>query len=446
MYATTIGHTFLKAYNSKFGTEYTGRSFFEEVFIPLFFDHPKYMMTAGNSPLENSFEKVPKRSGGDDMIKGKKPFETSERRQERISKMIHKIETEKADASIAIGYGVVDSTAATTGQITNMLLPDSKEDIYLSWIGAGLGIGVIGGLTILFNHEQLLLDIFEGWHYYRQYLEKNPLLKGNQINTWNGRWISHHYDWEYDMDDPLVGFNPLEPMSDGLFYLQTVSWVDVVMGIARKNLMPNLVGYLYSIGQTNTTVGFIPFKLLDIIRPNQLYTKIFGKTAWTQNRKRVAKLYGTAMGLRVACQAGCIGIPAMEPKGLRAFLPEGKGVKKISYKGDEEQKITFNTYLIWILAMLNKEELWELSCEFAQLLLKYEAEAEKARRDRVNNVENLFGAKNPKQFIEYLTTIVEDEKEVEAYRNMGRIVHLMPGDNIPYLNTLIRVQYALLNK
>lgn len=115
-----------------------------------------------------------------------------------------------------------------------MLLPDSKEDIYLSWIGAGLGIGVIGGLTILFNHEQLLLDIFEGWHYYRQYLEKNPLLKGNQINTWNGRWISHHYDWEYDMDDPLVGFNPLEPMSDGLFYLQTVSWVDVVMGIARK--------------------------------------------------------------------------------------------------------------------------------------------------------------------------------------------------------------------
>ena len=136
----------------------------------------------------------------------------------------------------------------------------------------------------------------------------------------------------------------------------------------------------------------------------------------------------------------------MEPKGLRAFLPEGKGVKKISYKGDEEQKITFNTYLIWILAMLNKEELWELSCEFAQLLLKYEAEAEKARRDRVNNVENLFGAKNPKQFIEYLTTIVEDEKEVEAYRNMGRIVHMMPGDNLPYLNTLIRFQYALLNK
>lgn len=440
MYATTIGRTFLGAYNSKFKTTHTGRSFFEEVFIPLFFDHPKYMMTAGNSPLEN-----PKLSWND-MLKGKKPFETTERRQERITKMIHKIETEKADASIAIGYGVADNSAATTGQITNIILPDRKEDIYLSWIGAGLGIGVIGGLTLLFNDEQLLLDIFEGWHYYRQYLEKNPLLKGNQINTWNGRWLSHRYDEEYDIDDPMAEFNPMVPMSDGLFNLQTVSWVDVVMGIARKNPIPHLVGYLYSIGQTNTTIGFIPFKLQDLIYPNQLYARIFGESAWTQNKKKIEKLYGTAIGLRVACQAGCIGIPALEPKGFKAFLPMKKGTKKISYKGDEEQKITFNTYLIWILAMLNKEELWNLSSEFAQLLLKYEAEAGKGRTNRANNVQKLFGAKTAGQFIEHLTTIVEDEKEMEAYRNMGKIVHMMPSDNISYLNTLIRFQYALLNK
>jgi len=83
------------------------------------------------------------------------------------------------------------------------------------------------------------------------------------------------------------------------------------------------------------------------------------------------------MGLRAACQAGCIGIPAMEPKGLRAFLPIEKGTKKISYKGDEEQEITFNTYLIWILAMLNNEKLWDMSREFAELLLNYEAGPQK---------------------------------------------------------------------
>ena len=42
------------------------------------------MMTAGNSPLEN-----PKLSW-EDMIKGKKPFETPEQRKERICKMIKK--------------------------------------------------------------------------------------------------------------------------------------------------------------------------------------------------------------------------------------------------------------------------------------------------------------------------------------------------------------------
>lgn len=440
MYATTIGRTFLQAYNRKFGAEHTARSFFEEVYVPLFFDHRKYMMTAGNSPLEN-----PKLSW-DDMIKGKKPFETSERRQERITKMIQKIENEKADASIAIGYGVVDSTAATTGQITNMALPDSKEDIYLSWIGAGLGIGVIGGLTILFNHEQILLDIYEGWYYYRKYLTDFLTLKGNQINTWNGHWISHRYDREYDADDPMNEFSPMEARSDGLINLRTISWVEVVTRIALKNPVPNLVGYIYNIGQSNTTIGFIPFKLQDILYPMQLYAKIFGEAEWTQNCRKIEQLYGTAIGLRAACQAGCIGIPAMEPKGLRAFFPTEKGMKKISYKGDAEQKITFNTYLIWILAMLNKEDLWNLSCEFAKLLLKYEAEAGKARTDRVNNVEKLLGAKKPVQFLEHLITIVEEEKEVEAYQNMWKIIYMMPADNLPYFNTLIRFQYTILNK
>lgn len=441
MYATTIGRTFLKAYNDKFQKNYTARTFFEDVFVPLFFDHPKYMMTAGNSPLEN-----PKISW-DDMIKGKKPFETAERRKERIDKMINKIETERADASIAIGYGVADAAAATTGQITNIRFPDNKEDIYLSWIGAGLGVGVTGGLTILFNHEQLLLDIYQGWEIYRHYLEEYPMMKGNQINTWNGRWIAHRYKRDFDEADPTAGFNPSEPTSDGLLNLQTIAWVDVLLSIARRYPMNNLVGYLYNIGQTNTTVGFIPFKLQDILRPNQLYERIFGNPAFLRDASKVSKLYGTAIGLRAACRAGAIGIPAMEPKGLKAFFPDAKGTKKISYKKeDEEQRITYNTYLIWILAMLNNEKLWELSREFAELLLKYEAGAGKARKDRTNYVNQLLASTSAKQFLQNLIPVVEEEEKVEKYENMGKIVHSMPKDNFPYFNTLIRFQYALLNK
>ena len=56
------------------------------------------MMTAGNSPLEN-----PKLSW-EDMILGKKPFETTEQRRDRYDKLISKIDETEADASIARGY------------------------------------------------------------------------------------------------------------------------------------------------------------------------------------------------------------------------------------------------------------------------------------------------------------------------------------------------------
>ena len=441
MYTTTIGKIFLKAYNRKYQKEHTGKSFFIEEFVPLFFDHQKYMMTAGNSPLEN-----PKLSW-EDMIKGKKPFETPEQRQARIDKMIRKIESEEADASIAVGYGVSDNTAATTGQVTNIDFPDNKENIYLSWIGAGLGVGVSGGLTISFNHEQILLDIFDGWKYYRDYLERYPWMKGNQINTWNAHWITHRYDdYLYDVDNPTSGMNPVVSVEGEIVNLPTISWVPVVMGIARYFPIDNLVGYLYSIGQSNTTIGFMPFRLQDIISIEHLYSKVFGLPALNDNRRKIESLLGTAFGLRIACQAGTIGIPAMEPKGLKAYFSTGKGLKKIVYKDDNEQKIIINIYLIWILAMLNNEKLWDISCEFAKCLLHYEVGAGKARKDRINKVNQLLDSVTSKQFIQNLIPIINDEQNIKEYENIGRVVHEMPKDNFPYFNTLIRFQYALLNK
>lgn len=441
MYATNIGRTFLDAYNNKFGTHFTGRSFFEGEFIPLFFDHHKYMMTAGNSPLENpkiSWEK---------MLKGVEPFETDEQRRSRITKIIAKIENEKPDASIAIGYGASENTAATTGQITNIKLPINKEDAYLSWIGSALGIGVAGGMTILFNNAELLLDIFEGWEYYREYLEKDPRLKGNQINTWNGHWLAHRYSPIYDKEDPILGLDPREPYLQDLYNLKTISWINVLLGIAKMYSLQNLMGYIYSIGQSNTTIGFIPFDLQDIQRPDDLYRKFFGDDAWTKNRNNVHKLYGTAIGFNQACKMGSIGVEAMEPKGLRDYMPNNDKTKKISYsENDDEQKIKLETYKIWLLAMLNNEQLWNISIDFANLLLQYEKGAGKAKTDRSNNVKTLLGSVTTKQFLQNLISIMEQDKENNAkYETMAKEVHFLPRENFSYFITLIKLQYASLN-
>jgi hypothetical protein len=442
MYTTTIGKTFLKAYNDKFNKNHNAKSFFEDVFVPLFFDHPKYLMTAGRSPIEN-----PKISW-EDMIKGKKEFETPERRKERINKMIKKIENEPVEESIAQGYPVLSPTAPTTSQVSNIKTPSNKEDVYNSWIGAALGVGVKGGINILFDNDVLLLDIFEGWKHYREYLNKNNELKGNQINTWNGNWISHRYDgYEYDEDDPIFGMNPLQTNNKGLLEISTISWVKVLIRISEKLNSNMIIGYLYNIGQTNTTIGFIPFNVPELNRPNLFYKKIFGETALEKDRNAIESLYGTAFGFRSACELGSIGVNALEPKGLKAYLPGKKNVKKVSIKSDDnEQQITFNTYLIWILAMMNNEKLWDLSRDFAQKLLDYRAGAEKGRKNRDNDVNSLLESASNKQFLQNLIPIVEEAEKVDDYEELGKFVNTMPKDNFPYFNTLIRFQYALLNK
>ena len=208
-----------------------------------------------------------------------------------------------------------------------------------------------------------------------------------------------------------------------------------------------IVGYLYNIGRTNTTIGFIAFNIPELKRPNLFYERIFGKSALVKDRNAIESIYGTAFGFRSACQSGSIGINALEPKGLKAYLPSKKKIKNFSIKSnDNEQQITFYTYLIWIIAMMNNEKLWDLSREFAQKLLDYRAGAEKGRKNRDNDVNSLLESATNKQFLQNLIPIIEEAEKVDDYEELGKFVNTMPKDNFPYFNTLIRFQYALLNK
>lgn len=438
MITSNIGKIFLDAYNEEYGTNYDARGFFLEQFYPLFFDQNKYMMTAGNSPLEN-----PKLSW-DDMIKGKKPYETPEQRKSRFEKLIKKIDESEADASIARGYASLDVTATTSGQVTDMRLPDSQEEIYTSWIGDALGIGVQGGFSILFSKKEILLDIFKGWKLYRESLNKTSMLKGNQINTWNGQWLSHYYDDRvYDEKMPLAGYNPYNTNKDGLINIDTQTWTKILIGISRKYDNSQLLGYIYSIGQTNTTIGFVPFDLSQIRRPIHLYKKIFGM----HNSRNAEDLWGTALGFKTACTYGGIGIKAMEPKGLRDYVyPKGnKDPKQPKTPKNENEQINFNVYKIWILAMLNNDDLWEKSQELAELLNEASCNKDKSISTKPKNlVEAMLNATNKKLFVEAATEVIPFINKIDEFKGIVKEIHSMPTDNVPYFLTLLRFQYKTL--
>lgn len=431
MITSNIGKIFLDAYNEEYGTSYDARTFFLEQFYPLFFDQNKYMMTAGNSPLEN-----PKLSW-DDMIKGKKPYETPEQRKSRFEKKIKKTDKSEADMSIARGYASLDIAAPTSGQVTNLKLPNSQEESYASWIEDALGVGVQGGFSILFSKKEILLDIFEGWKLYRKCLNETSMLKGNQINTWNGQWLSHYYDpREYDADMPLAGYSPYNTNKDGIINIDTQTWTKILIAVSKKYRNAQILGYIYSIGKTNKTIGFIPFDLTQIRRPIHLYEKIFGMS----NGRNVESLWGTAIGFKTACTYGAIGIKAMEPKGLRDYVYKGKQPKAHNY-----DNINYNVYIIWIYAMLNNDELWEKSQELAKLLNEASSDKDKSiSTKRKNLVETMLNATNKKQFIAAATEVVSFIGKIDEFKGIVKEIHGMPTDNVPYFLTLLRFQYKTL--
>jgi hypothetical protein len=238
--------------------------------------------------------------------------------------------------------------------------------------------------------------------------------------------------------------DPLEKKekNDEILDISTIPWTRVLLPIATKYEKEKLlIGYFYNIGQQNTTFGFLPFQLEGITRPERFYAKIFGEDSLRMNRGKIEEIFGGGIGVKCACENGSIGVEALRPKDL---IPYIKGKKAFKYTDEQDQKITFNTYIIWILAMLNKEQLWEKSQEIARLLQAYEAHAKKGRTDRINNVKQLLDAVSARQFLLALIPIVNDESDKEQYEQLGKIVHEMPSDNFPYFNTLIRFQYAIL--
>lgn len=433
MITSTIGKIFLDAYNEEHGTSYDARTFFLEQFYPLFFGQNKYMMTAGNSPLENpkiSWEK---------MFKGEIPYETEAQRKERYVKLIKKMDEARPDASIARGYSSLDVCATTSGQVTDLALPLQKDDLFLSWFGDALGVGVEGGFSILFIQKYILLDIYKGWQLYRESLNNTPTLKGNQINTWNGQWLAHYYDDRiYDSCSPLAGFNPYSKKKDGIINIDTQTWTKVLIGISKKYKDAKIMGYLYSIGQTNTTIGFIPFDLAGIRKPLHLYKKLFGDS----NSKNAESLWGTAHGFKSSCTTGSIGIKAMEPKGLSAYMENRKKPKALK---NNEEEISINTYKIWILAMLNNDELWDKSLELAEILQEASHDKDKSiSTKRKNLVKTVLEATNKKQFISASTEVISLVAKLDRFKILVKEIHNMPTDNVPYFLTLVRFQFQSL--
>jgi hypothetical protein len=436
MITTLVGKTFLKAYNQKYQQEYSAKEFFEKIYFELFFNHPKYMQWVTNSPFVQ-------------MKAGQKAEKLSiEDRQEKLLNLFEKAKNDIPDASFAIGYPAAEGKeyASTSGLVSDVVIETNEEDIYLSWIGSGLGIGVAGGFSILINDDQIALETFEGWKHYRKYLNDPTLskLRGNQINSWNGQWLSYKLGNNYrdDFDFSVLSNEGIFKVDTNLAEIDTVNWSNLFFSLSKLYPDKVLNSYIYSFGQTNKTIGFIPIYLKSGTRLKNVFKQLFHSDKAFDNRD-FQSLFG--MHIKRACELGNIGLHALRPESIKKYMEDAKN---LSFK-KEEETIIYQSYKTWLIAMLSKnnEEITDYTSELAKLIQKYRAGAKGTNRKNLIE-KDLFGAKSKKGFLDALTLMVNDieKSDLETLKNLRDEVHLMTNEEFGYFNTLLKFDYAFVEK
>lgn len=384
------------------------------------------------------------------MKKGQKPeLLSTDERLEKLMNLHEKVSEEVADASFAIGYPASESEdfASTSGLVSDIITTADEEDIYFSWIGSGLGIGVAGGYNLLIDDATILMEIYEGWRHYRKYLNDPTLdkLRGNQINTWNGQWLTFKLgnDFVKDFDFTRLHTQQIFSITDKVMEINTVNWSNLFFSLSNLYPNGNVTAYVYSFGQTNKTVGFIPFYFRSGSRLKDIWRLLYGNPE-RFNDKEFQSLFG--MHIKRACEIGSIGLHALRPEGLKKYMDEAKN---ISFK-KEEDTIIYQSYKTWLIAMMsrNKEEITDFTENLAELILRFRKGA--SGTDRKNLIEQrLFGGKTTKKvFLDALTEMVAgvEGEDLERLKELRNDIHLMTNEEFGYFNTLLKFDYAYLEK
>ena len=465
MYTSYIGNKFLKIYRNKkkLSDDYTARQFFDEILFPLFFDDNEHLMHVHGSSF---FQKVSLKS----LVNGKT------KQQFQLERLHKDIVDKKISASTYVGYAAEKTQATTSGQVTSFKNEVSSEEMYASWIGQALAVGVSGGLAIQIDDEKVLWELYKGWEYYRSYLSQTPNLKDKQIETWNGHWLSHVFGEDYYSDNPLAEFNPKPEKVIGKLAIPTIDWVKVIFALSRQYPNQIMTVYIYNLSQTNTTLGFINIILPEVGSLLRLKEQLYKLSDDGRNDKEFESLYTTFYNLKNACKLGIIGLKALEPSKLREFMPsgtakysQGKDFKfsnpNVKEKSNEDadafnirkqkakdkynnQIMTFQTFKTWIIAMLNnKKELNALAEQVAQALIDFEAKSLKSETSRGKATESrlstdIKSSKTLREFIEKLTSLMAKYTEgAETFKKVKDTIIELPSDLFPLFITLIRFEY-----
>lgn len=434
MYTSYIGKKFLRLYNERNNTSHTAEQFFDEIFFGLFFKDNSHLMHVGNSPFfQKPKEEDVKQHGSKSLA--------------QLANLKQNIQNDIPNMSIFVGSASKDISSTTSGQISNTSAKIDADEIYASWIGEALAIGIDGRYVFLTNHDEIMWKIFEGWKHYRDYLNQTPNIKDKEIEFWNAWWLINTLKTDFNPMSPTDSFTIEHSTSMGETRIKKKKWSEIMLPLSKSYYQEDkLTIYAYQLDKTNTTLGFINIYLKQIHEVYELRDQIFIEESKTILSDLQLEQLETFFYFKNACQLGTIGLKSLEPAKLREFMPKGsiQYAQGKDFKFDnEESYINYKLFKIWIIAMLNKTELLQLASDIAASLVTTEAKDDRGKKVFSTLSKEVRESKNLKEFIEKLTQVLDNAPENrETYKSCVEQVLKMPSDNFPLFITLIRFEYT----
>jgi len=422
-------------------THHTPESFFDTVYYELFYDSDKFLFSPANTPI---FQ-----------LMASKKSHISEERIAARNKIKEKAETYtnshalQPDMSFAIGYGSSDDLGTTSGQITSIKMSLHADDVYASWIGAGLGIGIGGGQNLLIDHEEILWAIYEGWTIYRKFVNQTDGIN-NKIETWNGVWLKNRFSIAYNPQFP-DSFRPVSVSKKGEMQMERPTWIEIFSMLSFRFGGSNLTAYVYQFSKMNTTIGFIQINLPEIKRLYEIYPVLFPDSIIEP--EELMKNFETAYGFLRVCQNGVIGLRQLEPKDVFSTVSEIFLLYNIpKIKGKKAEKLRFffthkySIYKSWVIAMLNNLQLSELSEEVTTVFIDfYQTNSTSTRNKRFQLVKTILESKSRTAFIkglsELLTKDLSNEQVIVLKDLKNQVVKNIPSDNLAFFIALLTFDF-----
>ncbi|MBX3101011.1 MAG: hypothetical protein KF690_00725 [Bacteroidetes bacterium] len=464
MYTVHTGRVFLDQYNRRTGQQLTARQFFGEQLWPVFFNAPdeKHLMQVTNSAFfQSAYAKQ--------VTSSELPNYRRVKFQQAVEDTIEG--RQLVSGALAIGYWAAGPEETTSGQVSHLQQNPDESSIYCSWIGAGLAVGFGGGYDMLFEQENILWHIWQGWPYYRQYINENHLLKGRQIAAWNGLWLMYGLESAYtdaDVEKTYRQVKSLLAQNNHVIAdkagqkLDRPDWPQQVLELckATKGTFKTVVNG-FSFGQTNKTLGMMTIELPEIKRMQEVWEKLMGLNPGLPEpgKKGLENWLSVNYSLEKAVQTGGLGLRALAPKDYQTLFPDKQSTGKASldklYKLYQKSPYTLFYSQAWIMTLLqnprqaNNEELLQLANMLATELVNF-TEKGKTKDSTINTklkkADNLVNATTKASYLQVLAEIVNElpaDMPKDLYNQAREIVFLMPADSYRLFIALLKCTYVI---